>query len=358
MSELIQKNDNRATIRWKLLTGASAIALAGYLSSAGMARAEDSGHPVIWLEAGGEFALQSVNTEQFIPSFVYDSTFGDGIKVLRKKAPSVWDEDAKISFQPSGSDWVMSLGIRYGKSSRHMAAYQNTQHIGGTFGYAGAHYSGYQDSKSSSSEKHLILDFEAGKDVGLGRFGSQGSSLVSAGVRYAQFDSHSNVDIKSRTTSVPTSYYIFHGSFEAKRNFRGVGPSLSWDASATVAGNPSDGSLTFDWGVNGALLFGRQKMKGHHEKTAVFQPQSAFYYGYLKTTRYHTPSSPSRSKNVTVPNLGAYAAMSWRYTNAKVTLGYRYDAFFGAIDGGIDAAKKEDRGFYGPFASISIGIGD
>ena len=34
MSELIQKNDNRATIRWKLLTGASALALTAYVSSA------------------------------------------------------------------------------------------------------------------------------------------------------------------------------------------------------------------------------------------------------------------------------------------------------------------------------------
>ena len=52
MSELIVNTDNRATIRWKLLTGASAAALAAYLSSAGMARAEDAARPVVWLEAG------------------------------------------------------------------------------------------------------------------------------------------------------------------------------------------------------------------------------------------------------------------------------------------------------------------
>jgi hypothetical protein len=28
------------------------------------------------------------------------------------------------------------------------------------------------------------------------------------------------------------------------------------------------------------------------------------------------------------------------------------------LDGGIAAAKKEDRAFYGPFVSISVGIGD
>ena len=42
MSELIQKHDNRATIRWKLLTGASALALTAYVSSTAMAGAEDA----------------------------------------------------------------------------------------------------------------------------------------------------------------------------------------------------------------------------------------------------------------------------------------------------------------------------
>ena len=42
MSELIKNNDNRATIRWKLLTGASALALTAYVSSAAVAKAEDA----------------------------------------------------------------------------------------------------------------------------------------------------------------------------------------------------------------------------------------------------------------------------------------------------------------------------
>ena len=53
MSELIQKHDNRATIRWKLLTGASALALTAYVSSTAMAGAEDS-RPLIWIELGAQ----------------------------------------------------------------------------------------------------------------------------------------------------------------------------------------------------------------------------------------------------------------------------------------------------------------
>jgi hypothetical protein len=38
-------------------------------------------------------------------------------------------------------------------------------------------------------------------------------------------------------------------------------------------------------------------------------------------------------------------------------LGYRADFFFGAVDGGLGTSEKETRGFYGPFAKISVGLG-
>jgi len=58
-----------------------------------------------------------------------------------------------------------------------------------------------------------------------------------------------------------------------------------------------------------------------------------------------------------VPNLGGFAGLSFKYPNAKVSVGYRADFFFGAMDGGIDAHKSYDRDFYGPFATVSIGLG-
>ena len=67
MSELINTNDNRATIRWKLLTGASALALTAYVSSGGVARAEDSSHPLLWLELGGQFDHLTGPAETWTP---------------------------------------------------------------------------------------------------------------------------------------------------------------------------------------------------------------------------------------------------------------------------------------------------
>jgi hypothetical protein len=58
-----------------------------------------------------------------------------------------------------------------------------------------------------------------------------------------------------------------------------------------------------------------------------------------------------------VPNVSGFAGLSFRYTNAKLSLGYHADVFFGAMEGGIDTAKSENRGFFGPFAVISTRIG-
>ncbi len=115
-----------------------------------------------------------------------------------------------------------------------------------------------------------------------------------------------------------------------------------------------------DWGLNAAVLFGRQSAKSRHQTTAR--------YGRGRNSIYHPtsrvvlpqrgPYTHTRSRNVTVPNIGGTVGLSWKLQNFKMSLGYRADFFFNAIDGGIDARKSENRAFYGPYASISIGLGD
>jgi len=365
MSELINTHDNRATIRWKLLTGASALALTAYVSSTVLAKAEDASRPQIWIELGTEFTgLESAN-EPYLPPFVLPPYFLGSSRApfitespagFQKSAPSTWDENAKITFEPKGADWAVSVGIVYGRSSNQRSLRQQTaNHFLSSGGSPGHGYAAYQRTDAQTRETHLILDFQVGKDVGLGMFGHNGHSRINLGVRYAQFNARNKADVFYQPTNSHYAYQLFHGSFEAKRHFIGVGPSLSWEGSAGLAGNTEDGGLSVDWSVNGAVLFGRQRVRGHHQTTqlSVTYPSAAG-----KTVVYQSPAAISRSKQVAVPNLGGSAGFSWHYANAKMTLGYRYDRFFGAIDGGIDAAKKEDRAFYGPFASISIGLGD
>ena len=55
--------------------------------------------------------------------------------------------------------------------------------------------------------------------------------------------------------------------------------------------------------------------------------------------------------------LVALRACRSSFTNAKISAGYRGDFFFGAMDTGNDTRKTKTVGFYGPFATISIGSG-
>lgn len=383
MSELIQRNDNRATIRWKLLTGASAMALTAYVYSAGIARAEDAGQPEFWIELGGEFSQLQDAQETFNPPIMdgRPSIFYPSQKF--EKPPGYgFDEYGALAFRPDDSNWVFSASIRYGRSGARRLVQQQTnpQHLKY---FASAPEIGspvaqrFEETKARTSEKFDILDFTAGRDVGLGIFGKDATSVVSAGVRFAQFQSKTNISLKSDPDwHFNLKYFSFVGtsisfgqafhsniaSLTAQRSFHGVGPTLSWKASEPLAGNIQDGALILDWSANAALLFGRQRAKTHHQSTSRY-----FYkYGPILThdVVLHTlPGFPvisdkTRSRDVTVPNVGGSIGLSWQLQNAKISLGYRADFFLNAIDGGIDTRKSENRGFFGPYASVSIGLGD
>ena len=92
----------------------------------------------------------------------------------------------------------------------------------------------------------------------------------------------------------------------------------------------------------------------------LFQPFTYYvwYRGAAYAKTYDNPHPVNRSRSVTVPKLGGYAGLSWQTDHAKVSLGYRYDAFLDAMDMGIDARKTSDMTFQGPYASISFGLGD
>ena len=409
MSELIKQSDNRATIRWKLLTGASALAIAA--STPSMA-GDDSGHPLLWIEIGGDADMLSGFGDRFSAPFLEQTPtptpyLGGSPVDLQKPPRYSFGGDATVALQPQDSDWIFSAGIRYGRSSNKRDVHHQT---GVTTKFPNPEYLYFKNNNPvvlsyypsiiasypkyaakfaqttvNQSEKHLVLDFQAGKDVGLGMFGKGGTSVLSAGVRVARFTSHTDVLIRAKPNvdfySVPVlgskynilesrwSTYYLHG--QAKRSFSGIGPSLSWSASAPLAGNVQDGQLSLDWGLNGAVLFGRQRAKVSHQTTrrdlyakySTPVPPSLNPVGFYEVTHYftnykHRPPAQIRSRNVTVPNFGATIGLSYRIEDAKLSIGYRADYFFGAMDGGIDRTKKTTLGFNGFFASISIGIGD
>ena len=406
MSELINIRDNHATIRRKLLAGASVLALTIYVST-GAACAEDSSQPQIWIELGGQAERVGDAPQLFSPSFFANTPSADLGPMVKAQQPPPYSLglDGKISFAPENSDWVLSAAIRYGKSGVRRHKHQQTplpyvkQYFGSNvFSQPGV--SQFGDGQSNLTESHLVVDFQAGKDVGLGLFGSHGSSVVSAGLRFANFTANSNVILNARPyneigpshhvmfqfyRSTPTPHYAtfsyrfvdmfrhtYAGTMTTKRNTRSVGPSVSWNASLPVAGNSTDMTLDFDWGVNAAILFGRQRTQVKHKTSGEYFSQTGahFKYHYTRSGGYvrgtvvhrggyaHGPVMHTRSRNVSIPNVGGFVGMSLKLPNAKVSLGYRADLFFDAVDGGIDTRKEQNRNFYGPYASISIGLGD
>jgi iron complex outermembrane receptor protein len=386
MSELIVQRSGRRSFQRHLLTTVSALAVLASACRAQIAFAsdQDEDRPTVWIELGGQLEHFSGQGQPFQPPFVAanpTSPVFTPISPVQAQRPPGFDNGAqgKISFEPEDSDWVFSAAIRYGRSNGnkhvdHQTEAHRSKYVPPIGSRAGYHVpithpeEKFSDTTAKQKESHFVADFQAGKDVGLGLFGKGGSSVVSVGVRFAQFDSKSNLNIKARPDLqvynagfVPSAYapaYRFHihsVAAYATRSVHALGPSISWDASAPFAGSANAAEFSFDWGVNAAILFGRQKAHTHHQTTGQYFKQ--LQGGYLSSSTYTHPGGRSIARSVTVPNVGGFAGFSLKFPNAKVSLGYRADFFFGAIDGGIDAARKETVGFYGPFATIGVGMG-
>ncbi len=409
MSELMNEAGQYKNARFQLLVTVSAVTLITAVCANEETRAADEpSRPTIWIELGGQleaiangqdaftapFAAGAQPPEPF--PFAHRYPFGPAVRIaqpdvdfdparpfgIQKPPPNSFGGEAKISIEPRGTDWVFTAAVHYGRSNGHKSDLQKTDDRVPYNVHPGviSHPTiltpdtiRFSNARANFNESHVVLDFQAGKDVGLGLFGSAIHSQFDAGVRYAQFTSKSSLDVvavpylqiyghhSSSAFSGPkyhvkTRFHSYDFSAHSTRSFHGIGPSLSWSGTSALAGDADTAQFALDWGVNGALLFGRQKVATDHRTTSF----DRYYTGVLisRVTQYkHTPPRGIRSHSVVVPNLGGFAGLSLKFPNAKVSLGYRADFFFGAMDAGIDARHTEDMSFHGPFATIGIGLG-
>jgi len=413
MSELIEASAKRANIRWQLMAGACALALLTAIPPDGAALASEKDTPVIWIELGGQFARMSDGQDRFTAPFengpgpLHPEAFPafppygytlqhpglvpfDSAHPFNLQKPPIYSisGEGKVRFTPHGTDWSLSVSVRYGRATGHRSEITKTPGRP-EFVYWSSGVSDFQlrypnfvrfsNTDIDYKESHLVLDFQAGKDIGLGMFGGQ--SLIEAGVRIAQFASRSSVNIfedprfqayrSAGKYRIPpgkthgdtsfkykTRFQSYHFSGQSRRSFHGIGPTVSWSGSTPFAGNPDAGEVTFDWGVNGAVLFGRQKAETDHQTSSYDRYLMILYKVAPRFLQYHNdPPRSVREHSVVVPNLGGFAGLSYKFPNAKVSVGYRADFFFGAMDAGIDARHTEDMAFHGPFAKVSIGLG-
>jgi len=372
----------------------------GFLSGSG-------GTPQLWIQLGGNFnATLADATSPYDPtgSAVFPNggtatpDWPAGLPTpaqLQHTPDRGFDWEGSLSFVPEDTDWVLKAGVRYGRASRnkhyHKSMIAGTKEGISFFGYyrqcsafkqypsasqlLDACYHGgakeFVDSQDGSSEEHMMLDFTLGKDIGIGAFGNGGKSTISGGVRFAQFNSQS-----SQTLGADPHYYLtpnvfakYHEVWEfdshETRSFHGVGPELTWEGNTPLWGDDAGGQITLDMGVNVAVLFGRQKVRLNHDVNhcdvqgfgtlAVCEGQTIG--GDIDGRIPEPPDNVNRSRTVTVPNLGGYIGASMRYRNGKVSLGYRADTFFNAMDGGQETHQSYNRGFYGPYLNVSLGLG-
>lgn len=383
MSEL--RYADRDNNRRHLLATVSALALFSIGSCIEAVRADDEARsqPTVWIELGAQWSRLNEAQEPFSPSLMSGrpATFPAPSEFQHLPLSSI-DGSGKITIAPEHTDWMFSASVRYGRSNsnRHVhqqshpeplyrKKYRQTYTVTNVYQPLAARFA---DTVVQNSESHLVVDFQAGKDVGLGIFGKHSDSVLNLGIRYAQFGSNSNVTLKSDPDwrfgykylpfgfpSVVHQYYHSNQAhLMAKRGFHGIGPSLSWSSSTPLSNREREGELAIDWGVSGAILFGRQKAKLNIQTTAQYHAQpSAIGTHVGKNVLYQTSTSRNRNRFAAVPNIGGFAGLSFRYTNAKVSFGYRADLFIGAMDGGIDTRKRENVAFFGPFATVSIGLG-
>ncbi len=352
MNEVMQTRPRRIVRRRLLLTVSSA-ALAVFATDA--TADENSGRPTVWIELGGAFDQIVHGSQGWVPPNLTDPISNPSPKPFGA-APNIgYDYDASVSIQPEDSEWIYTASVRYGRAQQgprrtHDQAYDlepcffNQKYCLSTYAFLTA--------KEKTSSTHAIIDFSAGRDFGLGAFHG-GKSTLHFGVRVAQLTEHADAMLTAFSTQ-PAKYSAGKLVHEADalfvRSFTGAGPSASWDDTVPLIGSLTDG-VSLDWGANAALLFGRQKARLN------LHTNDTHYSGYtVKTELSDSTIAQNRDRTVVVPNLGAFAGFSWRLPNGKVSFGYRGDFFFGAIDGGIVDVKRETNGFYGPFASVSIGL--
>jgi iron complex outermembrane receptor protein len=374
MSELVNKRTAGIDFRWHLLTTVSALALVTSVNMHdAMAADEDSDRPTVWIELGGQLEHAGGQGDPFSPGFLAanpNSVVLHPVSPIQAQNPPPLEfgEGGKISFQPESSNWVFSVSARIGRSSnfKHVDHQTNRTHV--TPPYNITTIENFANTQVHRRESHAILDFAVGKDVGLGLFGRDSSSILNLGVRFAQFAAKETFDVRARPDlhfkylsalpGVPIPlFHTYHATGNASRSFHGVGPSLSWNGSAPLIGNSQNGEIKFDWGANAGVLFGRQKARAQHQESAHYQNLKYLFHHTYHTVYVHPPASRTAARSVTVPNVGGFAGISIQRAAAKISFGYRADFFFGAIDGGIDARKSETLGFYGPFASVSVGLG-
>jgi iron complex outermembrane receptor protein len=289
------------------------------------------------------------------------------------------DREIRLTYASGGrGSWRYSVGARYGRTAGTAFGQSSEAELPACFTifgptvYCNPGLVNYATTISTDGEEYTLADFMIGREVGIGTWGEDGSSVLWAGLRYADFRSTSDMRIKSRPDQYFPNYvnailyyhrhwHDYDIQFDASRSFKGWGPTLSWQGSGRLLEGGEAGSIDLDWGLSGGMLFGKQKAAVTQQAIeglttgrlgSIFAPE-----GVIHTSSVVTEPPRYDSDSVRVPVAGVNLGLSYSLDWIKLSAGYRWDRYFDAIDGGIEARQQYDRTIDGPYFKLSVGFG-
>jgi outer membrane receptor protein involved in Fe transport len=298
--------------------------------------------------------------------------------------------DVKVTYRPNGGAWTVAAGVRFGKTNGQadVAGEQDTTPVCAVadpdycadlatdekYGFLSrVSMTNRADADVFDREQHTVLDFEVGRDIGMGA----GRSRVSAGLRHARLESETSArlygvpDWDIREGFYAPGYPVVHSfqdiSAEADREFKGTGPMVTWDAALPVLDLDENGKLEIEWSLAGGVLLGERSADITTRYTVEEYSVEAIdflnvYSGSTASTFLPVTISPDpvpirRTSDVTAPVGQLGLGLSYSVGGFKVGAGYRWERYFNALDGGFQSEEDVDRTIDGPYFKIAVGFG-
>lgn len=314
------QSSSKSQLFWRV----SALALMSTAGATG-AKAADKGGLTLEIDGTYEFD-ETPATQSFVPS--------EGIPNAMIRAHHGYDAGGRLTWQPANSDLSFGLAAHFGRTTK----------VSHAFSYS--YYSKYpvhfnQQVQHSYSIAHTVVDFEVGKDVGIGLFGGGSTTTIGGGVRYGHFNARTRGSFSTSAKYFGGGSVNRAGGFRIARSTDAAGPRIFVRTTSSLPGEMGHKGFSIGLGVDGSVLFGRQKA------TDTVDIAYGGYTGQFPNFR--------RSRTKTVPTVGAFGQVNWAVPGNPLTvsLGYKVDDYFGAVDGGFAGSHSIDILEHGPFVSLT-----
>jgi hypothetical protein len=217
MTEIIQSNQRR-NLRYRLLLSVSSAAA---LAFAGEAQARDDARPTVWIELGGAFDQINRDSVEWVPPNLTDPISNPSPEPFGKTPAIGYDANAAIEVRPHGSDWIFDASVRYGRAQRGPKHFHDqTYKTKSSYGKYSLTTYAFLNATAKSRSTHAIVDFNVGRDVGLGS-SSGGRSTIHFGVRMAQLNERAEASLTAFSTA-PAKYSTGKSFTKPMRLWRAV----------------------------------------------------------------------------------------------------------------------------------------